>query len=325
MQATTDIPMQPIHPDVESGLMKIDDFPEHSCWGKTWRKLDYSHICLAITGLVTVTCLGGYAAYGYATEEYVGASIASTVLVCTAVAGIWAAIAVFYYKPIKALEDQIDELKGRIKQYGTERERLVGNIRELTSAIDQAARVNETAQKSVGDLKSALLLRTGELDTVVKHLAESEVQVQQMVKELEAFKKENQVLVQEVKKFSELVNKLQAVAKQTNQAATNLTDAAGQVQGGASRVDEENKELDEHMKKLGGLLANFDQRSQGIEAQMKLVSEHTGALSPSIAKVDEADDKFKDGVARLNVETLPLYLAAADRLKKALEAVPRQP
>ena len=311
-------PVNPFAYDIERATGAIESEQTATCWDRTWRRLHWSHLCLGTAAVTTSTVGLGYAAFAYVSQEYFGAAVATGIVACNVSAHLLAAICIYRFKPLKSFENRVIELGRKNKDFALEVRLLKEEIAQLAHTKEELQKLFNESQDNIKKIKHMLEQRTTELATVAAQLKQTQEQFIQMKSCFEDFKKENSSLLSRLEVFKQLYGKLHSSVAQVEQQNDQMGAHANQIAEGISNISRESQDFAELVRDLTPMMNQFSERVGDLDEQFESIERKMGQLQEYVTKLDEADDKYRDGANRLADDVVPGLRQVAEDLNEAL-------
>lgn len=285
--------------------------PQPNCWGQCCGRIikDWTQV---VGGLLVTGGLGAGGA-GIALDEplvIVGGAVAilaSSILMCVRISCL---------KPKKELERQVQAL-------GDEVSRLTRNEAKLKQRWQDLVKVLGEAESSIVKLGDVLRVPVDRIENITEQIAAIEEKMRALVDLYHRYKAATEAFSRDLKLFRESnkvtkshISELGKGVKNLDQQEDELSEEVDQFEGAAEFHRQQNAEL---RKMLSGFKTDFVAMQKRFVAMQEALAE----LRQHVIKIDEADDKFRDGghgfqqgVDQAKTEVIPRLQAMLDKLEK---------
>ena len=284
---------------------------QQSCCGQCCGRVvkDWTQV---LGGVLVVGGLGAGVA-GIAMEEYlviVGGAVsilASSILLCARISCL---------KPKKELERQVVDL-------GDEVERLSSNEAVLKQRWQDLTKVLSEAEQSIGHLGSVLKVPVTKLENVTEQISAIEEKMRVLVDLYHRYKAATEAFSHDLKVFRESKRVTKASISQLGKGVKSLELAEDEL---SEEVDEYQDAAEFHRQQnadLRKMLSSFKTDFVAMQRRFVAMQEVLAELRKHVVKIDEADDKFRDGgegfqqgVDRAHETVIPRLQQMLDKLER---------
>lgn len=284
-------------------------FPKQNCYGRCCGRVFKDGA--QPPGLFGLTAgVGGYGV-GYGMENEMIKIIAVAALVFVI---LLYHVRISMLKPEKNLEDQVDYYIEQVK-------RLEKNVINLEKQRDRLEKVLLDANASISDLARTLKVPVDRLDRLSEVYKEVKDKLSAVVEASEQYRLLSQEVAGQIKQINSAGKVAQAVAVDLGRKVDRLDQVEGDL---SEEVGEYMSAVQYHRAQnaqLKALSTRMQADLQGLQNRYFALVDMLKQLQENTLKIDEADDKFKDGGAEFNQGAKALQEKVANDLERMLALV----